>query len=284
MAGPTLKLKLVIAYHGGHFSGWQTQATGQAVQPLIEAAWRALIPGKHNVHGASRTDAGVHAMGMVAHVELPRDLFKLSIRKVPLALNARLPDHVRVVSAHKVPNSFHARYHAVGKQYRYTVWNHPAMHPLLLDRAWHVPKRIQFEAVQRAARLLVGTHDFRSFAANHPYRIEDTVRTLHRVDVRRSGPLWTFIIEGDAFLYKMCRGIVGTLVQVGNGRFREEDVKAMLEAKNRTSAGMSAPACGLVLWKVNYPKRGEPVPDFSHRRNPRKRPEDAAELESEGDE
>ncbi len=110
MEGRTLKLKLVIAYHGGHFSGWQTQATGQAVQPLIEAAWRALIPGKHNVHGASRTDAGVHAMGMVAHVELPRDLFKLSMRKVPLALNARLPDHVRVVSAHRVPSTFHARY------------------------------------------------------------------------------------------------------------------------------------------------------------------------------
>ncbi len=118
MEGRTLKLKLVIAYHGGHFSGWQTQATGQAVQPLIEAAWRALIPGKHNVHGASRTDAGVHAMGMVAHVELPRDLFKLSMRKVPLALNARLPDHVRVVSAHRVPSTFHARYHAVGKEYR----------------------------------------------------------------------------------------------------------------------------------------------------------------------
>ncbi len=278
----TLKLKLTIAYDGTRFAGWQTQATGQAVQPLIEAAWSALIPGKHNLLGASRTDAGVHAMGMVAHIELPADRFTLPLRKVPLALNARLPAEIRVVSASRVPSTFHARYDARGKEYRYTVWNHTAMNPLLLGRAWHVPKPIVLAPVLEAALLLAGTHDFRSFAANHSYHIENTVRTLRRVQVKRVGSLWTFVIEGDAFLYKMCRGIVGTLVQVGHGRFGAEEIRTMLKAKNRTTAGMSAPACGLVLWKVLYPRRGEVKPDFSHRRNPRPRPEPQDDLKGEG--
>lgn len=271
MADRILKLRLTIAYDGTRLSGWQTQATGLGVQSLIEKALDDLMPGceRHKVHGAGRTDAGVHAMGMVAHVEVDPKRYRMESRRAHLALNARLPDEVRVLKVSRADPSFHARYDAKGKQYRYTVWNHSVMNPLMRDYAWHVGKRIDPVLVREAAKLFVGSHDFRSFAVNHVYHVEDTVRTLHRMDVRNSGCTWTFIIEGDGFLYRMCRGIVGTLVQVSHGRYTVDDVRAMLEAKNRTAAGMSAPACGLVLWKVMYPKRGEPKPNFVHRRNPR---------------
>jgi tRNA pseudouridine38-40 synthase len=151
-----------------------------------------------------------------------------------------------------VPADFHSRFQAEGKQYRYFVWNHPAMNPLLRGQAWHVPMALAVPRMKAAARHLLGRHDFRSFAARHTYEIEDTVRTLTRCDVLRRGPLLTFVIEGDGFLYKMCRGIVGTLVQLGRGKFGEKELRTMLAAKDRRAGGMTAPAHGLVLWKVFY--------------------------------
>jgi tRNA pseudouridine38-40 synthase len=191
---------------------------------------------------------------MVAHVEIPRAEFKMVTRKLALAINAFLPEDIRVMSAVRARADFHARFDASGKEYRYYVWNHTAMNPLLRNRAWHVPLPLDLAAMQRAARLFVGKHDFKSFAANRNYEMETTVRTLTRCGVKRNGCLFTFVIEGDGFLYKMCRGIVGTLVQVGRGKFTVEDVKAMLAAKDRRAAGMSAPAHGLVLQKVFYRK------------------------------
>ena len=136
----------------------------------------------------------------------------------------------------------------------YFVWNHPAMNPLLRQQAWHVPTPLDLFAMRAASKRLLGRRDFRSFAATHTYQIEDTVRTLTRCDLRRSGPLLTFIIEGDGFLYKMCRGLVGTLVQLGRGKFTAADLQRMLAAKDRRMAGMTAPAHGLVLWRVFYAK------------------------------
>jgi tRNA pseudouridine38-40 synthase len=134
------------------------------------------------------------------------------------------------------------------------------MNPLLRHQAWHVPQKLDLRAMRAAARTLVGRHDFRSFAATHKYEIEDTVRTLHRCDIRRSGPLLTFILEGDGFLYKMCRGITGTLIQLGRGKFTAEDFQGMLAARDRRVTGMTAPAQGLVLWKVFYGKRRSHAP------------------------
>jgi tRNA pseudouridine38-40 synthase len=128
------------------------------------------------------------------------------------------------------------------------------MNPLLRDRAWHVPKKLDLAPMRAAARRFVGRHDFKSFAATHPYEVGPTVRTVSRCEIQRRGPLLTFLIEGDGFLYKMCRGIVGTLVQLGKGRFQESDIQQMLEARDRRVAGMTAPAHGLVLWKVFYAK------------------------------
>ena len=247
-----LKIRLVIAYDGTNYEGWQVQKTGLGVQQRVEEAIGRLFRGAGRVHGSSRTDTGVHALGMVAHFEMPRREFKMTTRKLALALNAFLPMDIRVMSARRARPDFHARFHATGKQYRYFVWNHPAMNPLLRTQAWHVPLPLDVAAMRRAAEVFVGKHDFKSFAANRNYEMESTVRTVTRCDVRRRGPLFTFVIEGDGFLYKMCRGIVGTVVQVGQGKFSAADVKAMLGAKDRRMAGMTAPAHGLVLWRVFY--------------------------------
>ena len=247
-----LKFKLVLAYDGTGYEGWQVQKIGTGVQEKVEAALAKLFPSQPRVHSSSRTDTGVHALGMVAHFEVPSAECRMTTRKLALAINAWLPEDIRVLSAARVKKDFQARFDATGKQYRYFLWNHPAMNPLIRRTAWHVPRPLDVRAMRVAAPFFVGKHDFQSFAANPGYARESTVRTLARCQLRQSGRLLTFIIEGDGFLYKMCRGIVGTLVQVGLGRFPATGVKEMLALKDRRMAGMSAPAHGLVLWKVFY--------------------------------
>jgi tRNA pseudouridine38-40 synthase len=249
-----IRFKLTIAYDGTGYEGWQVQKIGLGVQQKVEEALGRLFGGAHRIHGSSRTDTGVHALGMVAHVDLPRTRSGLPVAKLRLALNAHLPADIRVVAVQRCPAEFHARFDATGKQYQYSVWNHPAMNPLWRHRAWHVPQKLELTPMRAAARLFLGKHDFRSFAATRNYEVENTVRTLRRCQIQRRGPLLTFIIEGDGFLYKMCRGIVGTLVQIGRGQFAAGEVKTMLAARDRRQAGMSAPAHGLVLWKVFYQK------------------------------
>jgi len=246
------KFKLVIAYDGAAYEGWQVQKIGTGVQQKVEEALAKLFPSKPRVHSSSRTDTGVHAVGMVAHFEVPKAGCRITPRKLALAVNAHLPEDIRVMSAAYASTDFHSRFQARGKQYRYLVWNHPAMNPLLRKTAWHVPRRLDLKAMRTAAKLFVGKHDFQSFAANPGYKKESTVRTLTRCDVRKSGSQFSFIIEGDGFLYKMCRGIVGTIVQVGLGKFPADEIPSMLTKADRRVAGMTAPAHGLVLWKVFY--------------------------------
>ena len=248
----SLKFKLTIAYDGAAYQGWQVQKTGVGVQEKIECALAKLFPSKPRVHSSSRTDTGVHALGMVAHFEIPRAEFKMSVARLPLAINSWLPEDIRVLAASRASKDFHARFDATGKQYRYFVWNHAAMNPLLRKTAWHVRRKLDLKALRSAAKLFTGKHDFKSFAATHTYEIESTVRTITRCDIKRSGSLLTFFIEADGFLYKMCRGIVGTLVQVGEGKIAPGQIKKIFSHRDRRVAGMSAPAHGLVLWKVFY--------------------------------
>ena len=246
------KFKLTIAYDGTGYEGWQVQKIGTGVQEKLEAALAKLFPSQPRTHSSSRTDTGVHALGMVVHFEVPAAEARMPARKLALALNAWLPEDVRVVAAARAAKDFHARFQARGKQYRYFIWNHPAMNPLIRATAWHVPKKLDLAAMRVAARQFVGKHDFQSFAANPGYSKESTVRALRRCELRRSGPLLTIVIEGDGFLYKMCRGIAGTLVQVGLGKFPADGIGTMLARRDRRVAGMTAPAHGLVLWKVFY--------------------------------
>jgi tRNA pseudouridine38-40 synthase len=250
-----LKFKLIIAYDGTAYDGWQVQKIGTGVQQIVEAALAKLFPSAPRLHSSSRTDTGVHALGMVAHFEIPRAEFRMTVRKLALAINAWLPEDVRVVSAAFAKGKFHARFDAGGKQYRYFVWNHLAMNPLLRKTAWHVPRKLDLKAMHTAAKLFVGRRDFKSFAGTQTYEMKTTVRTLTRCDVEKSGAQFTFIIEGDGFLYKMCRGIVGTLVQVGQGKIAVAEIKNILASRDRRVAGMTAPAHGLVLWKVFYERR-----------------------------
>ncbi len=247
-----MKFKLTISYDGTAYQGWQVQKIGTGVQEKVEHALAKLFPSKPRLHGSSRTDTGVHALGMVAHFEVPDTERKMTASKLVLATNAWLPEDIRVVSAVGASEKFHARFDAKGKQYRYFVWNHTAMNPLIRGTAWHMPRALDLKAMRAAAALFVGKHDFKSFAASRNYEMETTVRTLRRCDFKKSGPLLTFFIEGDGFLYKMCRGIVGTIVQVGLGKFPASEIKPMLAQKDRRVAGMTAPAQGLVLWKVFY--------------------------------
>lgn len=262
---PVVKIKLVIAYDGTNYAGWQIQKIGLGVQQVVEEALQKIFSVFIRLHSSSRTDTGVHALGMVAHLEVPMARFNMPIAKVALAINANLPEDIRVMSAVLCPPDFHARFDAEGKQYRYFVWNHHALNPLLRHQAWLVPQELDLERMKSAAALFVGKHDFRAFAATRGYEMETNVRTLYRCDFRKQGPLLTFVIEGDGFLYKMCRGIVGTVIQVGQGKFPPEGVTAMLASRDRRHAGMSAPAHGLVLWKVFYsrhprPRRPRPAP------------------------
>jgi tRNA pseudouridine38-40 synthase len=259
----SLKFKLVIAYDGTAYQGWQVQKIGTGVQEKIEEAFGKIFPGAKRIHGSSRTDTGVHALGMVAHVEIPKAQFKMPAARLALALNAFLPDDIRVLSAVRAAPKFHARFDATGKQYRYFVWNHHAMNPLLIKRAWHFPVKLDLAKMRAAAKVFIGRHDFRCFAGTRPYEMESNVRTLTRCDIKRSGPQLTFIIEGDGFLYKMCRGIVGTLVQVGQGKIPLARVGEILASRDRRVAGMTAPAHGLVLWKVYY--RGGRKPEAGNR-------------------
>jgi tRNA pseudouridine38-40 synthase len=264
-----MKLKLTLAYDGTAYQGWQVQKIGTGVQAKVEAALAKLFPSHPRVHGSSRTDTGVHALGMVVHFEVPPSECRMSTRKLALALNAWLPEDIRVLSAAHTRGEFHARFGASGKQYRYFVWNHPAMNPLIRHTAWHVPRPLDLIAMRRAASFFCGKHDFQSFAANPGYSRESTVRTVSRCELKKSTRLLTVIIEGDGFLYRMCRGMVGTLVQVGLGKFDAAEIRTMLAKRDRRVAGMSAPAHGLVLWRVFYPRQpGTARPAKAHASRP----------------
>ena len=257
-----VKLKLTIAYDGTNYKGWQIQPSDNTVQQCVEEALRRLFPSVERIQGSSRTDTGVHAMGMVAHAVFDEHEFRMKTRKIPLALNAFLPEDIRVIDVKKVPFSFHARFDSQGKQYQYKIWNHRSSNPVMRGLTWHVPVKLNIQHMKQAAQYFLGRQDFRSLAANRDYTIENTTRTLYRCDVRASGPLITVVIEGDGFLYKMCRSIVGTLCLVGHGKKSPDDIPKLLQQQAREHAGMSAPPHGLTLQKVyysNFPKRSSSI-------------------------
>lgn len=251
-----VRLRLTVAFDGTNYFGWQWQPKDISVQQRVEEALAKIFPSGPRVSGCSRTDTGVHALALVAHFDVPKVELRMTPRKLILAVNAHLPEDIRVIAAARAKPDFHARFSARGKQYRYFVWNHSAHSPLLRQQSWQVPRPLNLAAMRAAAAQLVGRHDFRAFSATPGYARAHTVRHVTRCEVKRSGPLITFILEADGFLYKMCRGIVGTLVQVGLGRFKPGEVLPMLESRDRRIAGMTAPAQGLVLWKVFYGGRG----------------------------
>ena len=241
--------KLTIAYRGTEFSGWQRQAAKRTVQECIEAALEKIWGQKISLQGSGRTDTGVHALGQVASFNARR----LHTGTVLLrALNANLPHDVRVVKCQLVSPAFHARFDACGKTYRYLIWNQFVQDPFTLDTHWHVPRPLDLAMMRKAARLLLGRHDFASFTSNPGYERESTVRVMKRASVVREGPALVFHFSADGFLYRMVRNLVGGLAKVGLGRLSVDDFGRILRARSRSEAPANAPACGLYLMGVRY--------------------------------
>jgi tRNA pseudouridine38-40 synthase len=245
-----MKCKLTIAYDGTNYEGWRSQRADRGVQHVIEQAWLQVFHADPELIGSSRTDSGVHALGLVAHAVLSHK--NIPVQKIPEIMNTELPPDIRIIAAKKVADSFHARFDAISKEYRYQVWNHPVMNPLLRLHAWHVPKLLDLRAMQSAAQLFEGTHDFRAFTAKRNGILADTQRTLTRCDIKRSGAQLSFRIEGNGFLYKMCRAIVGSLIRVGTGACSEQEIHDAFATENPRQSRMIAPAQGLSLGKVRY--------------------------------
>jgi tRNA pseudouridine38-40 synthase len=251
--------KITIAYDGSRFVGWQRQINGPSVQGLIEEALRELDEDEVSLAGAGRTDAGVHALGQVASFTLRRVITADVLRR---ALNSRLPDEVRIVSAEEVPASFHARFVVSRKAYRYRIWNADVLNPFEREYAWHVRAALDLDAMQSAARLLEGRHDFAAFQAADGTQLTTAREIFSSRLVARdsepgaalspSGRLITYEISGSGFLRHMVRAIAGSLVEIGCGRHRVEWLSEVLAGRDRTRAGPTAPAHGLFLVRVDY--------------------------------
>lgn len=250
----TERIKLTVAYDGGPFAGWQSQAGGNGVQDHIEAAFLAVGGVRLRIHGSGRTDAGVHATGQVAHADVPRG--GLAPATWQAALNANLPSGIRIIGASRVrggESGFHARFSAKAKRYTYRLWNAPFMHPLEIGRAWYVPRELDLPALREAAALLVGRHDFARFTAKRRGQVPSgTVRTIHRIAVQKRGPLITLVFEGDGFLYKMVRLLTGTIVRVAEGRAPVSYITDLLSPDVRARTHFMAVAEGLYLSRVFY--------------------------------
>jgi tRNA pseudouridine38-40 synthase len=243
------RYRLTLEYDGTPFVGWQTQAAGVSLQGAVEAAVAAFAGEHVAVHGAGRTDAGVHALGQVAHCDLARDWEADTVRD---ALNAHLRPHpVAVLAAEKVPPDFDARFSARRRHYLYRIVNRRSDLALERDRAWRVGRPLDAPAMHAAARLLVGRHDFTTFRSAD-CQAKSPVKTLDRLDVTRAGEEVRIEASARSFLHHQVRSMVGSLVHVGEGRWRAGDLAAALSARDRTACGQVAPPQGLYLVRVEY--------------------------------
>ncbi|MCS6853404.1 MAG: tRNA pseudouridine(38-40) synthase TruA [Elioraea sp.] len=241
---------LLVEYDGGGFVGWQRQETGPSVQQALEEAAARLADGAvPEVVGAGRTDAGVHAEGQVAHLDLVREM---EPERLAEALNFHLgAARIAVRAAARVAETFHARFSAKARAYRYAILNRRARPVLAAGRVWHVKHGLDLDAMRAAARHLIGRHDFTSFRAV-ACQAASAVKTLDRLDVLREGETILVVAEARSFLHHQVRNMVGTLKLVGEGRLSPGDIPRILAARDRSAAGPTAPAEGLTLTQVRY--------------------------------
>ena len=244
------RLKFTVAYDGAAFAGWQSQLHRKTVQDELERAFQKISGARFRVHGAGRTDAGVHALAQGAHVDLPSR--KMSGERWTSALNAILPPTIRVLRSRYVSKNFHARYSAKGKLYRYRIWAAPILPPLEFGRAWHISGPIDVDLLKAAGEKFVGKHNFAAFAANRGKKEKSTVRTIRSVRVRKNGALITIDVAGDGFLYKMVRMMVGAMTRVALGKADFGEVASRLKSGRAEGFRFVAPAEGLSLAKVWY--------------------------------
>jgi tRNA pseudouridine38-40 synthase len=262
-AAPGFKrLRLTVAYCGTPWRGWQSQEGGGAVQDEINAAIRKATSIQTGVQGSGRTDAGVHALGQVAHCDVPETV-RMSPEAWCNAINACLPLTIRITEVQEAAPTFHSRFEAIGKTYRYRIWRPRQLSPFEADRAWHVHGSIDMAALQDCTQRLIGTHNFVRLSANRGdmpetqrrATPEKTTRTIHRAEIREHGDVLELEFEGDGFLYKMVRMITGTLIHVARGRATRAWFADVLENPQGLQSNQTAPSCGLYLVSVKYPAK-----------------------------
>ncbi|MDO4544054.1 MAG: tRNA pseudouridine(38-40) synthase TruA [Clostridia bacterium] len=243
------RIRCIIQYDGTNYVGWQVQPNGVSVQEKIEAALFKVVKEKVRIHGSGRTDSGVHARAQVAHFDTEA---KMPADKLAIALNGFLPPDIRILYSEQAPDDFHARFSAKKKQYRYTIQLGAHADVFLRNTALHLHSVPDVALMDEAAKLCLGEHDFRSFMAVNT-KMENTVRELYVSKWTQDGNLLHYDVEGNGFLYNMVRILVGTMLEIGRGRLPVSAMSAALLAADRTNAGATAPAHGLMLMRVCYP-------------------------------
>ncbi len=249
-----MRIKLTIEYDGTAYAGWQRQENALAVQQVIEEALTKLTRARVVIAGASRTDAGVHALGQTAHFDTES---RIPPDKYAFALNTMLPADIRIRKSEAVSEDFHARFSNKGKRYRYLIYQSPHAGALNRNTHAHVIYPLDDEKMRRELTALIGTHDFAAFAASGSV-VKDTVRTIYSASLARRGDELELLVEGSGFLYNMVRIIAGTLISVGAGRLEEGAFARAIQSGNRLDLGVTAPAHGLTLMEVYYKEREAP--------------------------
>lgn len=248
-----MHLKITIAYDGARFGGWQIQPNADTIQERIELALAEVAKEPIRLHGSGRTDAGVHALGQVAHFDAPDHLTMNPFNWVP-ALNTKLPSEIRIISCEEAEEGFHARFSAISKTYTYQLCLAPILPPFLAKRAWHLPRQLNPDDLEEALSFYRGQHDFRAFAANRGNETEDTnyVREITKSEFAQieGGYLLTF--TGNGFLYKMVRLLTGGAVQAAQGYLRQDDLYDLINSPAGKKSPLCAPPDGLTLRKVEY--------------------------------
>ena len=253
-----MRIKLTVEYEGTNFYGWQKQNGFVSVQETIENAINRVFGGKTNVeiYGAGRTDTGVHALGQVAHFEIFDnrliDLWIRNIKKLAYAINFYLINsRIVIVKSELVPDDFHARFSAKMRHYKYLIYNRLARSVIYANRAWHVEKHLDVAIMDEASKYLLGTHNLNAFRSVH-CNAQNPVRTISEIGICRDGELVMMNISAKSFLHNQVRIIIGTLKQIGEGKYSSEYIKELLDKQDRSNAGVTAPPYGLYLTKVDY--------------------------------
>ena len=258
----TQRYKTVIAYDGTDYEGWQAQPGKRTIQSELASALSAVTVQSVSVFGSGRTDSGVHARAQVAHFDLERPM---DVRRLRQGGNAGLEPSIRILRVERTHGAFNARHDATGKEYRYFTYNGEDVPPFLRFYRHHHRGSLDLDAMRSAAAALVGRHDFAAFSANPGREVDSTVRSLHRLEVRKKGAEIVVIAVGEGFLYKMVRSLAGFLLRVGRGDVAPSAVGGILDSRERTARVPTAPARGLFLWSVYYgPRPGIPQPGDSN--------------------
>jgi tRNA pseudouridine38-40 synthase len=241
-------LRFTLAYDGTNYSGWQRQANAIAIQEVVERVLTKICKEPITVAGSGRTDAGVHARGQVVSF---RTTNRMPAERLSLALNSLLPYDIVARDSREVPQEFHARYSAQGKLYRYLIYNAKLPSPFQRNYTWHIPYALDIAAMNKAASLYVGTHDFSAFQASGGAPV-DPVREIGSSYWQKNGDVWEYNVKGNGFLYHMVRNMVGTMIEVGTHKRPIESITELLQSGRRSDAGITAPAQGLYLEEVYY--------------------------------